>query len=89
MCKVQFWRATIFNHARHNRYKEVLSALNDGCPINLLDTDSPQDSILLIACRMGWTRIAELCLQRGANFDPHPDFGQNALLLVSKTYDCG
>ena len=80
--QVTFWRVTVFNHARHNRYDDVHAAFDDGCPVDLLEAASPRDSVLLVACRAGWTRIAELCLQRGANFDPHPDFGRNALQLV-------
>ena len=80
--QVLYWRSTVFNHARHNRLAEVRSAFDDGCPVDLLEVPEPRDSVLLVACRQGWTGIAELCLRRGANFDPHPDFGLNALQLV-------
>ena len=87
--QVMYWRSTIFNHARHNRFEEIRTALDDGCPIDLVESGEPRDSILLVACRLGWTRIAELCLERGANFDPHPDFGLNALQLVHHMSPCG
>ncbi|MFN3504088.1 MAG: ankyrin repeat domain-containing protein, partial [Allorhizobium sp.] len=68
----------MFDHVANNRLHDVITVLDAGCPINLMDPRTG-DTALLAACRHGWLQMVELCLSRGASCDPHPSFGQTAL----------
>ncbi|KAK1944637.1 Ankyrin-2 [Phytophthora citrophthora] len=75
------WRNRIFNLARHDRIDDILECLEDGCPIDLLESGTG-DTLLMLACRLGNAELVELCLSRRAKNDPHPEFGETALQVA-------
>ncbi|KAL4151429.1 hypothetical protein PRNP1_008374 [Phytophthora ramorum] len=78
---VAAWRNRIFNLARHDKVDDVMECLEDGCPIDLLESGSG-DTLLMLACRLGNAELVELCLSRRAKNDPHPEFGETALQVA-------
>ncbi|KAL3660084.1 hypothetical protein V7S43_015006 [Phytophthora oleae] len=75
------WRNRIFNLARHDRLDDILECLEDGCPIDLLESGTG-DTLLMLACRLGNAELVKLCLSRRAKNDPHPEFGETALQVA-------
>lgn len=71
----------LFN-ACYDNDTAAFEALMDEYEIDI-DTIEPDvdrgDSCLIIACKLGHVKIAEICLRYGAKNDPHPSYGQTAL----------
>eukprot|EP00941_MAST-03F_sp_MAST-3F-sp1_P001711 g1711.t1 len=89
--KLRYWGDHLFHCAQKREVRQVEALLDEGCPVDLMDPDGGSgDTVLLLACRFGYTEIAELCLSRGAKFDPHPEYGQTALqcAVAAGQYDC-
>ncbi|KAE9034744.1 hypothetical protein PR002_g7954 [Phytophthora rubi] len=78
---IAVWRNRIFNLARHDRLDDIMECLEDGCPIDLLESGTG-DTLLMLACRLGNAELVELCLSRRAKNDPHPEFGETALQVA-------
>jgi ankyrin repeat protein len=78
---IAVWRNRVFNLARHDRIDDILECLEDGCPIDLLESGSG-DTLLMLACKLGNAELVELCLSRRAKNDPHPEFGETALQVA-------
>ncbi|GMF45483.1 unnamed protein product [Phytophthora fragariaefolia] len=78
---IAVWRNRIFNLARHDRLDDIMECLEDGCPIDLLESGTG-DTLLMVACRLGNAELVELCLSRRAKNDPHPEFGETALQVA-------
>ncbi|OWZ07013.1 hypothetical protein PHMEG_00020652 [Phytophthora megakarya] len=81
---IAVWRNRIFNLARHDRLDDILECLEDGCPVDLLESGTG-DTLLMLACRLGNAELVELCLSRRAKNDPHPEFGETALQVAVNT----
>ena len=79
----------MFAATRSADYDKLQSILQTQIPVNLMENEN-SDTILMIACRAGLDKIAQLCLDYGARNDPHPDFGQTALhcAVESRSYKC-
>jgi len=48
------------------------------------------DTCLIVACRLGYTEIAEVCLRHGAKNSPHPNYGQTGIQAAASggNLDC-
>ncbi|DAZ95630.1 TPA: hypothetical protein N0F65_002259 [Lagenidium giganteum] len=79
--RIASWRNEIFHYARKRMLDEISNCLEDGCPVDLLETGSG-DTLLMIACRGGDPELVELCLMWRAKNDPHPEFGETALQVA-------
>ena len=51
---IQYWKDTLFDHCRHDRSTDLVNALNEGCPVDLMEEKSG-DSPLMLCCRLGRT----------------------------------
>ena len=81
--KLKFWQTELFASCTRGDLKAIVKLLDDGCPIDLMDPKSEvADTPLLWACRTNAVELVDLCLNRGAKFDPHPDFGETALQIA-------
>ena len=73
------WNPNIVLDAVHNGDIQTLRHFFDrGCPSDL-ELNQNGDTILLVACQLGFLDIARLALLYNAKNDPHPTFGQTAL----------
>ena len=88
--KLRFWRRELFAACKSGALDVAKQLLDDGCPIDLMDPASDvADTPLLWACRTNDTALIDVCLNRGAKFDPHPNFGETALQIAVSNRQLG
>ena len=73
----------LFDHVAFNRVEALAKVLvNEGDAALAAVHPTTGDNALMLACRLGKTAAAELCLEAGMHYDPHPKWGQNALQVA-------
>ena len=73
-----YFQQTLFPAIKAGRFEDVELALNDGCPLDLID-ERTGDNALLAACRAGDLVITQFCLLAAVPFMPYGPEGRNAL----------
>ena len=78
--QLEMMKNELFDATRNGDYERIQNILKKKkISVNVMMTEPPQDTPLMIACRLGMVDIVNLCLYYGAKNDPHPNIGHTAL----------